>query len=852
MGDSTAYTVSEKPITFGVDDSDQQFFNSIDEPSQGNQFGYNMTTYDPYQNQVQDGSDAMRQDAGQGFQMNTFDQETYAPIQGYQRQYVDESDYKVREGYNYDDRRDFGGVTPASEGFDGSVAKQDNLGSYPGAVEDSGALPPPPPMAFQNQSKDTDAGSNGFGSISSLQQKGYGATATASFAPPPSGLAFGGAVTTMTVPHADVVDSIANNQSAVSPREESRGNDNKGQYEAESPSLSDRTEQVKMGKVNPSLQAGRRKLEEFKRKKAAVLSRKNSSTQQHEYVKAEFTDAKLEEAREEIQRLKIEVKMLSNDLERRAEERSEMEREKAALLGELVSLKANVEESPASAQAIELLREEIGAMKDRIESLESSLSISRKECASLVEERETLIDELNALKIKVAVPPPPPPQSVDSADALRSELDELKSRYTLAQIELDQKAVELSNMQVQIEESRMREQQAQGDLMDATENIESLRELLKEGEQERVELVSINNELQSQVQATQGQSVVVDPTQTVALESALHAKDLEIDRLNQSLMEYQREVNDLKSKAEESSIDFSGDMNGGMLSPSEHALRTRLAKAEAAVEVERKAFQELQQKISQLHEAAEENVALKSQMIQMRENEHHLEQQIQAMQQSGMMGQSSVPQPSFNESEVQQAYQRAETAEFEAHALRSELEQSTSTITRLSGEVNDLITRLKDQSELIVQLKQEAEPLESIPIHDVDQVSAQPPPPSVHVEQQVQYDATQPPPPQFQPALAPPVFTQPENNAEQSIFDFYDHPIAQPPQQETAPAPEQQQVFPSAPAPQPTQQWSVPGGIIEQDSSPRMQGGPNEKETTPKRKVGFWSWVAGADLAESN
>ena len=847
MGDSTAYTVSEKPITFGVDDSDQQFFNSIDEPSQGNQIGYNMNSYDQYQNNVQHGSGPMHQDVGQGFQTNKFDQETYAPIQGYQRQYVEESQYNVGEGHNYDDRRDFGGVNTVSERFDGSVTQQDNAGSYPGAAEDSSVLPPPPPMAFQNQSNGNGDASNGLGSIASMKQRGNVSTATASFAPPPpSGLAFGGGATTMMVPHSDVVEPRADNQTAVSPKEDSGGDDLKGQYEAESPSLSDRADQVKTGKVNPNLQAGRRKLEEFKRKKAAVLSRKNSASQQHEYVKAEFTDTKLEEAREEIQRLKIEVKILSSDLERHVEERSEMEREKAALLGELVSLKANVEESPASAQAIELLREEIGVLKDRIESLESSLAISRKECAALGDEREKLIDELNALKIKVAVPPPP--QSVDSSGALRSELDQVKSRFAQVKIELDQKAVEMSNMQTQLEESRMREQQAQDDLMDATDNVESLRELLNEGEQERVELVSIISELESKIQTIQGQPAVADPSQKFGLESALHAKDLEIERLNQSLMGYQQELNDLKSKADDSSIDFSGDVNGGMLSPSEHALRTRLAKAEAAVEVERKTCQELEQKCRQLHETAEENMALKNQMIQLRENEHHLEQRIQALQQSGMMGQVSIPQPNFNEFEVHQAHQRAEAAEFEVHSLRSELEQATSTITHLSGEVNDLITRLKDQSELIVQLKQKADPLESIPINDVDQFSTQPPPSS---EQQVQYDARQPLPTQFQPAMAPPVFPQSENNAEQSIFDFYEQPAAQQPQQK--PAPEQKEIFPPAPATQPMQQqWTVPGGIIEHDPSPPMRGGPDEKEPDPKRKVGFWSWVAGADLAETN
>jgi hypothetical protein len=149
-----------------------------------------------------------------------------------------------------------------------------------------------------------------------------------------------------------------------------------------------------------------------------------------------------------------------------------------------------------------------------------------------------------------------------------------------------------------------------------------------------------------------------------------------------------------------------------------------------------------------------------------------------------------------------------------------ELAEASSTITRLSGEVNDLINRLKEQSGTIVELRQKAEVFESVPINDAQPPAEQPqlftPPPPTTAFHEVpiqQQDEKQ------REEIVP---EQPQ----QSLFDT----LAAPPQQQS----------------HPTQQpWSVPGGEIEtfqhQERTPDAE--------TSKKKVGFWQWVAGADLA---
>ena len=185
---------------------------------------------------------------------------------------------------------------------------------------------------------------------------------------------------------------------------------------------------------NLNLAAGRRKLEEFKRKKALALAKK-TQTALSEEKKFEYSEAKLSEAREEIQSLRAELRAATTVDDRLADDRAAMEREKAALLGEVVGLRSTVssleeqldrakaaaaaaaatempamEAAPAGvdagshAAAIELLRDEISTMTSRAECLEQALEDSQKALDVLAEEKAGLEEQVQELTVKLAVP----------------------------------------------------------------------------------------------------------------------------------------------------------------------------------------------------------------------------------------------------------------------------------------------------------------------------------------------------------------------------------------------------------------------------------------------------------------
>lgn len=245
----------------------------------------------------------------------------------------------------------------------------------------------------------------------------------------------------------------------------------------------------------------------------------------------------------------------------------------------------------------------------------------------------------------------------------------------------------------------------------------------------------------------------------------------------------------------------------------------RLAKAEAAVESERRAYQDLQHKIQDMENAMHENAALKTHMTELRQREEYLEQQIQSLQAQLQNGPSSG---GGHPAMVADLEQRATAAENKAHSLEIDLAEATSTITRLSSEVNDLINRLKEQSSTIVELRQQAEVFESVPISDgqppAEEPHPTPPAAPFHQAPIQQFN-------QQREEIVP----EQQQQQEQSLFDTFTAPLQQQQQQQHI-------------TPQP---WSVPGGVVE--TFPHQEAIPDAE--APKKKVGFWQWVAGADLA---
>ena len=114
-------------------------------------------------------------------------------------------------------------------------------------------------------------------------------------------------------------------------------------------------------------------------------------------------------------------------------------------------------------------------------------------------------------------------------------------------------------------------------------------------------------------------------------------------------------------------------------SPSESALRMRLAKAEAAVEAERQAYFSLEEKSRQWQEALDENVSLRKCVTELRESENAMQQYIESLQ-HGAVG-SHIEASQRQEARIQE--------------MQADLDESSQTIARLSNEVNELVARLK-------------------------------------------------------------------------------------------------------------------------------------------------------------
>ena len=691
---------------------------------------------------------------------------------------------------------------------------------------------------------------------------------------------------------------------------------------------------------NLNLAAGRRKLEEFKRKKALALAKK-TQTGLSEEKKFEYAEAKLGEAREEIQSLREELRVATSIDDRISNERAAMEREKAALLGEVVGLRSTVSsleeqldramaaaaaaampaveaaavavDESSHAAAIELLRDEISTMTNRAEGLEQALFESRKALDALAEEKAGLEEQLQELTVKLAVPSGPfaetpaqtthqgqgenqgPEQEQDhenDPDWRESELVSLRAELEMARASLGTAIERNYALEEEVEESR--------------ENIDSLRELLAEGEAERVELVSSMEELR----LNHGQLV-----------GELNGQ-LEAARMESSQWKNRAENAEAAAPSHRGSMDLA--FNPQSSSPSESALRMRLAKAEAAVEAERQAYFSLEEKSRQWQEALDENVSLRKCVTELRESENAMQQYIESLQ-HGAVG-SHIEASQHQEARIQE--------------MQADLDESSQTIARLSNEVNELVARLKAR-----EAEERNAPATSIDVAaGFDHVAIDGPaithpaasmPPTWPPQDPSHHQGQIPPPVPIAaptapaaPAFPPPPSFPPQDpaSAEEaaSLFDLIDQgpassmggagppmvaplppaplsppmvapmvaPMAPPPTQFSMPgaqtaalsAPQQSQevqqsqqsqqapelspqpplqpplqphLQPNPPSPsqyaQSTQQTnSMPWSIPAEGSEPLPSPTTTHPAPPERKPVGFWAWIAGADRVVEN
>jgi chromosome segregation ATPase len=309
-------------------------------------------------------------------------------------------------------------------------------------------------------------------------------------------------------------------------------------------------------KINPNLQAGRRKLEEFKRKKAAALSRKISghkqgdspSDSEHQASHTQITESHAADVNhDEIVRLKKELGMATKELEIVDAERNSLQREKASLLGEIMTLKAIAESNPSmtnandSEKAIELLKDELDTVKSRCQSLETSLKDKNKMCLSLTEESNNLQKEISALKINSGIV-----FEREQADQLGVE----NLRAALSAAHAENEAL-IANHETSLQQERGAKEQLEQDLQDSKDNIESLRELLGEGEQERLGMAETIAALRRDLDNAQV------PQQAIAIQESTTRLELEekIQTLENSLESAQQEIAEWKTKCEQAATE---------------------------------------------------------------------------------------------------------------------------------------------------------------------------------------------------------------------------------------------------------------------------------------------------------
>ena len=153
------------------------------------------------------------------------------------------------------------------------------------------------------------------------------------------------------------------------------------------------------------------------------------------------------------------------------------------------------------------------------------------------------------------------------------------------------------------------------------------------------------------------------------------------------------------------------------------------------------------------------------------------------------------PMPQCDLGALNEARHRAEQAEGSLAILESQLQSSSQTIMKLSDEVDSSTSRLNEQADMIATLQGQG-------------TAASASVPAEHFEE-IQYRSH----PEQENSITPP--TMP--------FEF------------------------QTPQTEPQQPWGLPGSAVEQSVAEEPDN--VDSPPPPRKKVGFWGWVAGADLA---
>lgn len=244
----------------------------------------------------------------------------------------------------------------------------------------------------------------------------------------------------------------------------------------------------------------------------------------------------------------------------------------------------------------------------------------------------------------------------------------------------------------------------------------------------------------------------------------------------------------------------------GKLSDEQHTLRLRLAKAEAAVEKERRAAQALERLVRDGEEAVAEGRAAVAAAFELRRRCDAAEREAAAAAaRASQLENVAATLPDAHAralQDLQVAEQRIAVAETAAMDLRAQCDAAARTVTKLVDENLELTERLNKQGDVVARLQDALEQGQRTPTNGLRQ----------EMEEQPQ-------------GRVPPV---------------WDIPGAEP-----LPLVSDSQHVPS------NNVHAVNEEVHRVGQDPALSSATSlTNSNLPKKKVGFWAWVAGADLAE--
>lgn len=255
-----------------------------------------------------------------------------------------------------------------------------------------------------------------------------------------------------------------------------------------------------------------------------------------------------------------------------------------------------------------------------------------------------------------------------------------------------------------------------------------------------------------------------------------------------------------------------------------HSLRLRLSKAEAAVEKERRAVQAMERQLREGESAAAEGRAATAAAFELRRRCDAAEREAAAATaRASQLEAAAAALPDAHAQALhglQLAEQRALAAEGVAKDLRVQCDAAARTISKLMEETQELTQRLNKQGDLVGELQEALAAAKGGSVqpgyNGQDFYTPQRGPAQVQYNS---HDAYTPQP------------TLPGMNGDMGAATGNGYEAAQGPPV-----------------------WQIPGAqpVAMGDGGGEVQ--PVEEEVSvsprPKKKVGFWAWVAGADLVD--